>query len=106
MLITTTDIVDGRQVYEYHGIVSGQSIVGATIFKDIFAGFRDFFGGRSKSYEKTLNAAREEAIADMSEAAKQKGCDAVIGMDIEYQVIGRKNSMLMVAVTGSAVRLR
>lgn len=106
MLISTTDIIQGKEVYEYHGVVSGQSIVGANVIKDVFAGFRDFFGGRSRSYEKTLNASREEAVTDMMEAAKQKGADAIIGVDIEYQVLGKGNSMLMVAVTGTAVRLR
>lgn len=106
MLISTTDIIQGKDVYEYYGVVSGQSIVGAHIFKDIFAGFRDFFGGRSRSYENTLADARKEAFADMEEDAKAKGADAVIGVDIEYQVLGKGNSMLMVSVTGTAVKLQ
>lgn len=106
ILMTTTDLVQGKEIYEYKGIVSGQAIVGAHIVKDIFASFRDVFGGRSKSYESTIQSAREDAIEDMMQSALSLGGDAIVGVDMEYQAIGKSNSMLMVSVTGTAVKVR
>ena len=105
MIVTTTGLVEGRPVTQYLGIVTGEVIVGANIFKDMFAGIRDIVGGRSGSYEKTLKSAREEAFAEVEELAAKLGASAVIGVDIDYQVIGKEGSMLMVTVSGTAVKL-
>jgi uncharacterized protein YbjQ (UPF0145 family) len=106
MIITTTNSIDGKEIASYIGLVHGDAIVGAHIFKDIFAGLRDFFGGRSRAYEKTLSEAREEALKDLEAQAILQGAHAVIGIDFEYQVMGAKGSMIAVAVTGTAVKLR
>ena len=105
MIISTTSLIEGRPVTQYLGIVTGEVIVGANIFKDMFAGVRDIVGGRSGSYEKTLRSAREEAFAEVEELATKLGASAVIGVDIDYQVIGKEGSMLMVTVSGTAVKL-
>ena len=105
MIISTTSLIEGRPVSQYLGIVTGEVIVGANIFKDMFAGIRDIVGGRSGSYEKTLRSAREEAFAEVEELAVELGASAVIGVDIDYQVIGKEGSMLMVTVSGTAVKL-
>ena len=104
MIISTTSLIEGRPVSQYLGIVTGEVIVGANIFKDMFAGIRDIVGGRSGSYEKTLRSAREEAFAEVEERASELGASAVIGIDIDYQVIGKEGSMLMVTVSGTAVK--
>jgi len=106
MIITTTDSIDGREVHEYLDIVSGEAIIGAHLFKDLFASIRDLVGGRSGSYEKTLKEAKELALQDLVEAAREKGADAVIGVDLDYEVLGQQNGMLMVSANGTAVRLR
>lgn len=103
MLVTTTETIQGRQVKEYLGIVTGEAIVGANIFRDLFAGIRDIVGGRSAAYEKELAHARELAFAEMQELAKQMGANAVIGVDLDYEVLGENNGMLMVSVNGTAV---
>lgn len=105
MLITTTPTIEGRSIRQYHGIVTGEAIIGANFFKDMFAAVRDVVGGRAGSYEKTMRAAREAAFNDMREAAKELGANAVIGVDIDYEVLGEKNSMLMVTACGTAVTL-
>ena len=105
MIVTTTSAVEGRPVGQYLGVVTGEVIVGANIFKDLFAGIRDIVGGRSGSYEKTLRSARETAFAELEAEAVQLGANAVIGVDIDYEVIGKEGSMLMVTVSGTAVRL-
>ncbi len=105
MIVTTTSLIEGRPVTQYLGIVTGEVIVGANIFKDMFAGVRDIVGGRSGSYEKTLKSAREEAFEEVEELATKLGASAVIGIDIDYQVIGKEGSMLMVTVSGTAVKL-
>jgi uncharacterized protein YbjQ (UPF0145 family) len=105
MIITTTTAVEGRPVREYLGVVTGEVIVGANIFKDLFAGIRDIVGGRSGAYESTLRDAREQAFQEMEEEASALGGNAVIGVDIDYEVIGKEGSMLMVSVSGTAVRL-
>ena len=103
MIVTTTTVVDGRTVQDYLGIVTGEAILGANAFKDIFAGIRDIVGGRSAAYEKELRRARELALAEMSQQATDRGANAVIGVDIDYETIG--DTMLMVTACGTAVRI-
>lgn len=105
MILTTTAMVQGREVTRYHGIVTAEVILGANIFRDLFAGIRDFVGGRAGSYEKPLRKARAMAMEELSEEARDLGANAVIGIDIDYEVIGEQGSMLMVAVSGTAVTL-
>ena len=105
MIVTTTTSVEGRPVQQYLGVVTGEVIVGANIFKDLFAGIRDIVGGRAGSYEKTLRSARNTAFEELEAEAAQVGGNAVIGVDIDYEVIGKEGSMLMVTVSGTAVRL-
>lgn len=106
MILTTTNSIEGREIASYEGLVHGDAIVGAHVIKDIFASFRDFFGGRSRAYEKTLGEARVEAVDELKVQARLRGADAVIGLDFEYQVMGAGGSMMAVSVTGTAVRLR
>ena len=103
MLMTTTDGVEGRKVVEYLGIVSGDAVVGANIFRDLFAKVRDIVGGRAGGYEKALAGAKEAAMEDLAENAAALGADAVVGVDLDYESVG--DSMLMVSVNGTAVRL-
>ncbi|MBL7732404.1 MAG: heavy metal-binding domain-containing protein [Chitinophagaceae bacterium] len=105
MLITTTTSVEGRPVQEYLGVVNAQSIIGANIFKDIFAGLRDVFGGRSKTYEKVLEQAKEDALRELTEKAQGMGANAVLGVDLDFETVGSGGSMLMVIATGTAVRI-
>jgi uncharacterized protein YbjQ (UPF0145 family) len=105
MLITTTAIVEGRPVQQYLGIVTGEVIAGANIVRDLFASVTDIFGGRSGKYEEVLARARGEAIDEMKAAAAKLGGNAVIGVDIDYEVLGKAGSMLMVSVSGTAVIL-
>lgn len=105
MLITTTSTVEGRQVTKYCGVVAGEAILGANIFKDLFAGIRDLVGGRSAAYEAELQRARDIALAELEERAKDAGANAVVGVDLDYEVLGTGNSMLMVSASGTAVVL-
>jgi uncharacterized protein YbjQ (UPF0145 family) len=105
MIVSTTDSVEGRRVTAYLGLVTGEAILGVNIFRDLFSGLRDIIGGRAGGYQNALRDAREHAIADMTEAAKELGADAIIGVDLDYEVLGEKNGMLMVSVNGTAVRL-
>lgn len=105
MLMTTTPTVEGRPVLSYHGVVTGEAIIGANVFKDMFAALRDIVGGRAGAYEKTLRSARETALAECADEAGRLGANAVVGIDIDYEVLGEKNGMLMVAVSGTAVTL-
>jgi uncharacterized protein YbjQ (UPF0145 family) len=100
--VTTTPNVEGRRVTRYHGIVTGEAILGANIFKDFFAGIRDIVGGRSAAYEKELRKAREIALAEAQDAAVGLGANAIVGVDIDYETVGN-GSMLMVSVSGTAV---
>ena len=103
MIVTTTPTIEGSKIIEYRGIVTGEAIIGANIFKDFLAGIRDIVGGRSAAYEAELRNARELALAEMSEAATQKGGNAVVGVDLDYEVVGQGGSMLMVTASGTAV---
>lgn len=105
MIVTTTPSIEGRRIGTYHGLVTGEAILGANVFKDLFAGLRDIVGGRSKAYEEELGKARETAIAEMEERARAMGADAVVGVDLDYEVIGQNGSMLMVSATGTAVSI-
>lgn len=105
MLLTTTPTVEGRPIRVYHGVVTGEAIVGANFVKDFLSSIRDFVGGRSGSYEKTLRSARETAFAELTESALAAGANAVVGIDIDYEVLGESNGMLMVCVSGTAVTL-
>ena len=106
MIVTTTNSVEGKTITDYLGVVTGEAILGAHLFRDLFAGIRDIVGGRSGSYEKSLRESREIALAELEEEAAKLGADAVVGVDLDYEVIGEKGSMLMVSVSGTAVRLR
>ncbi|WP_046903651.1 heavy metal-binding domain-containing protein [Croceibacterium atlanticum] len=105
MIVSTTPTVEGRPAKEYLGVVTGEVIVGANLFRDIFASITDLVGGRSGKYEEVLARARKEAIEEMTEEARRLGGNAVIGVDIDYEVLGQNGSMLMVSVSGTAVRL-
>jgi len=103
MLMSTTSVLDGKPVSKYLGVVTGEAIIGANIFRDMFAVVRDIVGGRSGTYEKALNEAREVAMGEMRRRAQELGANAVIGIDVDYEVLGQNNGMLMVAVSGTAV---
>ena len=103
MLVTTTPSVEGRHITRYCGVVCGEAILGANIFKDMFAGLRDIVGGRSGTYEKELQRAREIALKELEERAAALGANAVVGVDLDYEVMGRENGMLMVSASGTAV---
>jgi len=105
MILTTTTLVEGRPVASYLGIVTGEVIVGANIFSDLFASVRDIVGGRSGAYESALRDARQQAFAELELEARDLGADAVIGIDIDYEVLGKAGSMLMVTASGTAVKL-
>lgn len=105
MIVSTTAMLEGRPVRDYLGVVTGEVIVGANLFRDIFASITDLVGGRSGQYEQVLARARTEAIEEMTEEARRMGGNAVIGVDIDYEVLGQNGSMLMVSVSGTAVRV-
>lgn len=103
MIVTTTPVIEGRRITEYRGIVVGEAILGANVFRDFFAGVTDILGGRSGSYEKSLNEARETALKELEDRARDAGANAVVGVDLDYEVIGKEGSMLMVSASGTAV---
>jgi uncharacterized protein YbjQ (UPF0145 family) len=103
MLLSTTSVIDGKQIVKYHGLVTGEAILGANIFKDVFAGIRDIVGGRSAVYEKELRLAKDLAVQEMTEEARALGANGVIGIDLDYETIGKAGSMLMVSASGTAV---
>ncbi|HSH15693.1 MAG TPA: heavy metal-binding domain-containing protein [Verrucomicrobiae bacterium] len=105
MTTTTTPTVEGQPITQYLGIVTGEAIVGANVFKDLFAGIRDIVGGRSGTYERELEKARKIALQEMEAEAMQRGANAVVGVDLDYEVLGAQNGMLMVSASGTAVRL-
>jgi uncharacterized protein YbjQ (UPF0145 family) len=102
MLLTTTSTLDGHKIVRYIGLVTGETILGANIFKDIMAGITDIIGGRAGAYESTLQEAKNQAIAEMQQRAQQMGANAIIGIDLDYETVG-KGTMLMVSVSGTAV---
>lgn len=103
MQVTTTPSIEGRKIVTYCGVIAGEAILGANIFKDLFASVRDVVGGRSATYEKELQRAREIALVELQERAVQLGANAVVGVDLDYEVLGQGNSMLMVSASGTAV---
>jgi uncharacterized protein YbjQ (UPF0145 family) len=105
MLMTTTQTIEGRPVAKYHGVVTGEAIIGANIFRDLFASIRNIVGGRSGAYENALQEARTAAMQDMADQAKELGANAIIAIDVDYEVLGQDNGMLMVCVSGTAVTL-
>ncbi len=105
MIVSTTSRLEGMPAKEYLGVVTGEAIIGANIVKDLFAGVRDIVGGRSGSYEEALRGARQEAIREMCMEAEGRGADAVVGVDLDYEVVGARGSMLMVTAAGTAVRV-
>ncbi|MFA7330112.1 MAG: heavy metal-binding domain-containing protein [Candidatus Delongbacteria bacterium] len=106
MIVTTTPSIEGQPIARYLGIVTGEAILGANIIQDFFANIRDIVGGRSQAYEKELQKAREVALRELEEQARAKGADAVVGVDLDYEVVGNSGSMLMVSVSGTAVAFR
>ncbi len=105
MIITTTDSVEGHKITEYFGVCTGEAILGANVVRDMFAGVRDFVGGRSGSYEKVIRAGKDAAIEDMQTSAEELGANAVVGVDLDYEVVVDKGSMMMVVASGTAVRI-
>lgn len=103
MILSTTPTIEGRPIREYRGVVSGETIIGANFVKDFFASITDVIGGRSGSYEKVLEEGRETSLREMSARAQAMGANAVVGIDFDYEVLGKTSSMLMVAVSGTAV---
>ena len=104
MLLTTTITIEGKQIVQYYEIVTGETIIGANLFKDFFAGIRDIVGGRAGSYESVLREAKDTALQELRERAMQLGANAVIGIDLDYETVGANGSMLMVTAAGTAVR--
>jgi uncharacterized protein YbjQ (UPF0145 family) len=103
MIVTTTPQLEGRRVSKYLGLVTGEAILGANVFRDLFAGIRDIVGGRSAAYEKELSRAREIALLEMQERAAALGANAIVGVDLDYETVGQGGSMLMVSASGTAV---
>ena len=104
MILSTTNTIENKSVTEYLGVVTGETIIGANIFKDIFAGIRDIVGGRAGSYERVLSEARENALDEMAAKAREQGADAVIGIDLDYETLGSNGGMIMVTASGTAVK--
>ena len=105
MILTTTPSIEGPRIKEYRGVIAGEAIIGANIFRDMFAAVTDIVGGRSGAYEGALKSARESAFAELEAAAANVGANAVVGVDIDYEMIGKAGSMMMVSVSGTAVVL-
>ena len=104
MILTTTNTLETHTIKEYLGIVTGETIIGANIFKDFFAGIRDIIGGRSSSYESVLREAKDIALKEMQEQAQKLGASAIIGIDLDYETVGAKGGMLMVTASGTAIK--
>jgi len=105
MLLTTTPSIEGKKITQYLGIVTGEAIIGANLFRDLFAGIRDIVGGRSGSYEEVLREAKDNALTEMEENARKMGANAIVGIDLDYETVGTNGSMLMVTSSGTAVVL-
>ena len=106
MIITTTPSVEGKRIVDYKGVVFGEVITGSNMLKDLGAGLRNVFGGRSQGYEEELLAARKEALKEMESRARSAGANAIVGVDVDYEVLGADNGMLMVSVSGTAVVIK
>lgn len=106
MLLSTTNCLEGKEIIQYFGIVSGETIIGANIIKDFFAGITDIVGGRAGAYEKVLRQAKDAALQEMSEQAARMGANAVIGIDLDYETVGPGSTMLMVTAAGTAIRYK
>jgi uncharacterized protein YbjQ (UPF0145 family) len=106
MIISTTPTLEGKTIVEYRGLVTGQAVMGANFVRDFFASIRDIVGGRSGSYEKELRRARDLAVEDMAEEARAMGANAIVGVDLDYETVGERGSMLMVSASGTAVTIR
>lgn len=104
MIITTTPQIEGKKIVTYLGLVSGEAIMGADIFKDLFAGIRNIVGGRAAAYEQELRRAKDIAVQEMAENAKGLGANAVVGVDLDYETLGQGGTMLMVSASGTAVK--
>jgi len=105
MIVTTTPNIEGRKITQYFGVVTSQTIIGANFFKDILGGLRDIFGGRSGTYERVLDEAKQYAMSELIQKAQALGADAIVGIDLDYETVGANGSMLMVSASGTAVRL-
>ena len=105
MITTTTSSIEGRPISQYLGLVSGEAVMGANIFRDLFAGIRDIVGGRSGSYENVLRGGRDQALSELIEEGQRLGADAIVGIAIDYEAVGASDSMMMVVITGTAVKL-
>lgn len=103
MILSTTPTLEGHPIREYRGVVTGETIIGANFLRDFMANIRDFFGGRSGSYEEVLREAKETAMDEMAQRAEQLGCNAVVGIDLDYETVGESGSMIMVTCSGTAV---
>jgi uncharacterized protein YbjQ (UPF0145 family) len=103
MIVTTTPSIEGKRITRYCGVVAGEAILGANLFKDLFAGIRDLVGGRSATYERELQRARDIAMDELRQRAQDLGANAVVGVDLDYEVLGQGNGMLMVSASGTAV---
>ncbi len=103
MLLSTTNTIDGHTINTYHGVVTGEAIIGANLFKDIFASITDLVGGRSGTYERVLREAKDHALKELEYNARNMGANAVVGIDLDYETIGHNGSMLMVTASGTAV---
>ena len=103
MIVTTTPNIEGRPITRYCGVISGEAILGANMFKDLFAGIRDLVGGRSSTYERELQRARDITMSELQQRAQELGANAVVGVDLDYEVLGQSNGMLMVSISGTAV---
>lgn len=105
MIITTTSLIEGHPVQEYLGIINAQSIIGANIFKDFLGGLRDVFGGRSKTYERVIEEAKDDALRELGDKARAMGANAILGVDLDFETVGGSGSMLMVIASGTAVKI-
>ncbi len=105
MILSTTPTLEGKHITNYFGVVTGETIIGANIFRDLFAGIRDIVGGRAASYEKVLREAKDSALKEMSERAAEVGANAIVGIDLDYETVGSNGSMLMVTASGTAVKV-
>ena len=105
MILTTTPTIQGRNIQQYYGVVTGETIIGANFVKDFFASIHDVFGGRSSSYESVLREAKDAAMKEMQDRAARLGANAIVGIDLDYETVGQSGSMLMVSCSGTAVRI-